>query len=92
MIHGRLAASELLRTALAPFGLVPLWPSSTLNVLADATRLASSADAAPLLEPLGGLEGLQRLMQAEAKVEAPCKACASVAQVGDLEERAYRRL
>lgn len=32
VIHGRKAAEELLRTALAPFGLQPLWPSMTINV------------------------------------------------------------
>lgn len=83
VIHGRRASEELLTTVLSNFGVAPSWSNMTLNVLSDAAKMANSTDAAPLLDAVGGIEGLSRLMElgsgnAESK---SCLSCTSLAQV-----------
>ncbi|CAK9009198.1 unnamed protein product [Durusdinium trenchii] len=63
VIHGRKAAEELVTAVLQGFGVAPSWPKMTMNVVADAAAMANSKDAAPLLDAVGGMEGLSHLMQ-----------------------------
>lgn len=83
VIHGRRASEELLTTVLSNFGVAPSWSNMTLNVLSDAAKMANSTDAAPLLDALGGIEGLSRLMElrSENAETKSCLSCSSLAQV-----------
>ncbi|CAE7948147.1 PKD2, partial [Symbiodinium sp. KB8] len=87
VLHGRQAAAELMRVALSEFSVAPAWPDITLNVLADARQMAQSPDAAPLMESIGGVEGLRKMLNlyTEEKSEATssCITCRDVyLQVG----------
>eukprot|EP00930_Biecheleria_cincta_P032493 TRINITY_DN22555_c0_g1_i1.p1 TRINITY_DN22555_c0_g1~~TRINITY_DN22555_c0_g1_i1.p1 ORF type:complete len:1072 (+),score=218.92 TRINITY_DN22555_c0_g1_i1:23-3217(+) len=71
VLHGRQAVTELLQAALQGFGVVPTWPSMTMSVMADAHKLAHSPEAAPLVDKVGGIEGLKKMLDLSVAAEAP---------------------
>eukprot|EP00439_Symbiodinium_sp_Y106_P000483 s289_g1.t1 len=82
VLHGRQAAAELMRVALSEFSVAPAWPDLTLNVLADARQMAQSPDAAPLMESVGGVEGLRKMLnlytEDKSEADSRCVTCRDV--------------
>jgi len=54
VLKGREAAAELVAEALSGFGYAPQWPEMPMRVVLDASRVAKSKEAEPLLKLVGG--------------------------------------
>lgn len=55
VLHGRTAATELVREAVAAFGFKPGWSRMQSHVVADGLRLVGSGELDPLTSSIGGL-------------------------------------
>lgn len=59
VLRGREAAAELMKEALATYGYAPTWTSTPMRVMMDASRLARSKEAEPIVNGFGGLQALK---------------------------------